>query len=48
MTRNITRFFRRWYWSQPYHIRRAFHCLPNWLFAIALGLTLAWFAAQGI
>jgi len=38
---------RRWYWNQPYHTRRVLRALPDWLLATALGLTLAWLAAQG-
>lgn len=37
---------RRWYWNQPFAIRRALSALPDWLLAIVLGLTLAWLAAQ--
>lgn len=40
--------FSCWYWRQPIIIRRLLAALPNWLAAIALGLMLAWFAAQGI
>lgn len=43
----IAFLLRRWYWNQPFAIRRALLALPDWLCAIALGLTLAWLAAQG-
>lgn len=43
----IAFLFRRWYWNQPFVIRRVLRVLPDWLLAIALGLTLAWLAAQG-
>lgn len=39
--------FRRWYWNQPLATRRWLSRLPDWLLATALGLTLAWLAAQG-
>lgn len=43
----IAFLFRRWYWNQPFVTRWAISRLPDWLLAIALGLTLAWLAAQG-
>jgi len=43
----ITSLARRWYWNQSFVTRRMLSALPDWLLAIALGLTLAWLAAQG-
>lgn len=46
--RQATAFYlRRWYWNQPFAIRRVLNALPDWLLAIALGLALSWLAAQG-
>lgn len=36
-----------WYWRRSPSTRRAIDEVPNWLLAFALGLSLAYLAAQG-
>ena len=38
---------RRWYWNQSFAVRHFLSKLPDIIVAIALGLVVAWFAAQG-
>lgn len=39
---------RAWYWHRTPSTRRMLRQIPDWLFAVALGYMLAWFAAQGV